>query len=122
VFKGHLAPVAEKGWDVRAGDGRRLQVKTRVVSDARKPGQRQLGVLRSFDFDALVIVLFDSDYRVWRAVEVSPKTAQALARYRAHVNGHVLHATDRLLSHADANDLTDRFTVVLDGLGTREPG
>ena len=58
---GEQAPPSERSWDVLHPDGRRLQVKARFVSDPPKRGQDELSVIRSFDFDALVAVLFASD-------------------------------------------------------------
>jgi hypothetical protein len=45
---GHLAPNAEKSWDVLGSDGEKLQVKARVVSDPAGPGQLQMSPFRSF--------------------------------------------------------------------------
>lgn len=90
AYGGQLSDPSQRGWDVRAGDGRRLQVKGRV-------NRRQLGVIRSFDFDALIVVLFDNDYRIEHAVELPPETAKAYASWREHVNGFVLNVTRELL-------------------------
>src|SRR3954447_8076729 len=62
---GELAPNSQKSWDVLSGDGERLQVKARVVTDPRANGERQLSDFRSWDFDAAVVVLFDDAFRVW---------------------------------------------------------
>src|SRR5438093_1508042 len=66
---GTLADPSEKSWDVLtpAPDPERIQVKARVVVDAHNAGQRELSVIRSFDFDILVALLFHDDFRVWRA-------------------------------------------------------
>ncbi len=107
---GELAPNSEKSWDVRLPSGRRLQVKARVVSEPPRRSQRQLSPFRSFDFDAAVIVLLaDTDYTVWRAVEVPQQVVAGRAAYNAHVNGHVLHATDDVLHHEDVVDLTNKL-------------
>ena len=44
---GQLATNSEKAWDVLGGDGEKLQVKARVVSDLAEPGQLQLSPFRS---------------------------------------------------------------------------
>ncbi|MBA3366254.1 MAG: hypothetical protein H0U03_10800 [Actinobacteria bacterium] len=77
---GELAPNSQKSWDVVTGDGERLQVKARVVTDPRVRGERQLSVFRSWDFDGAVIVLFDDEFRVWRAARLPVETLQAAAR------------------------------------------
>jgi hypothetical protein len=80
-----LAPNSEKSWDVRAQDGRTLQVKSRVVPNPRAAGERQLSPFRSFGFDEVAIVLFDDDYRVWRAVRLPVTVAEEHSTYRSHV-------------------------------------
>jgi hypothetical protein len=67
---GELAPNAQKSWDVETPTGEHLQVKARVVPNPKAPGERQLSVFRSWEFDAAVIVLFDDEFRVWRAVRL----------------------------------------------------
>jgi len=110
AFKGELASsAAEKGWDVKA-DGTRLQVKARVVSDPARRGQRQLSPFRSFDFDEAVIVLFsDKDYSVSRAVRLPRAVVEELSVDNAHVNGRILHATDEVLDHVRAIDVTNQL-------------
>ena len=67
---GELAPNSQKSWDVLTSDGERLQIEARVVTDPRKRGERQLSVFRSWEFDAAVVVLFDDEFRVWRAARL----------------------------------------------------
>src|ERR1700735_1394878 len=90
---GRLAPNAEKSWDVLGSDGKKLQVKARVVSDPPAPGQLQLSPFRSFSFDfAVVVLLSAADYTVWRASKVPRYVVESSAVHRAHVNGSILFA------------------------------
>lgn len=109
---GELAPNSQKSWDVLAGDGERLQVKARVVTDPRANGERQLSVFRSWDFDAAVVVLFDDDFCVWRAARLPVETFQAAARFVEHVSGYRVFATDELLDAGD--DWTERLRAVVE--------
>lgn len=104
VTGGTLADRSQKSWDIRTPNGERLQVKARVVTDPRNPGERQLSVFRSWDFDAAVIVLFDDEGRVWRAARVPTATLQANAYLTPHVNGQVVYATDALLTRPEVED------------------
>jgi hypothetical protein len=113
ALDGKLAPNSERSWDVLVAGGLRVQVKARVVSDPPSRSQRQLSPFRSFDFDSAVIVLLaDSDYAVWRAVEVPKAVVEQLSTFRAHVNGHVLHATSDVLDHPDGRDLTETLRAI----------
>jgi hypothetical protein len=107
---GTLAPNSEKSYDVLTADGERLQVKARVVADPRARGERQLSAFRSWDFDAAIIVLFDADLGVRRAARLSADTLRVVARYREHVNGWIVHATDDLLDAGD--DVTESIRAV----------
>ena len=107
---GELAPASQKSWDIRGANGERLQVKARVLTDPRSPGERQLSVFRSWDFDAAVIVLFDDDFRVWRAARIPVDALQDGSRFVQHVSGHRVLATDAFLDRGE--DWTDRLRAV----------
>jgi hypothetical protein len=104
---GELAPNSQKSWDVLTSEGERLQIKARVVTDPRKRGERQLSVFRSWDFDAAVVVLFDDEFRVWRAARLPIETFQAAAQFVEHVRGYRVFATDDLLDGGE--DWTERL-------------
>lgn len=59
AYAGELAPPSEKSWDVRASDGRKLQVKCRLVTLGDK-GRQQYSPFRSWGFDACVFITFDA--------------------------------------------------------------
>jgi hypothetical protein len=108
---GELAPNSEKGWDIRTPHGEELQVKTRVVTNTRNRGERQLSVFRSWDFKAAVIVLFDDEFRVWRAARLPVETVESAASPDKHVNGFRVYATDELLARGE--DWTQRLKDVV---------
>ena len=87
-------------------------MKARVVTDPRVRGERQLSVLRSWDFDAAVVVLFDDEFRVWRAARLPVETLQAAARFVQHVSGYRVLATDELLAAGD--DWTERLRAAVE--------
>jgi hypothetical protein len=105
---GELARGSQRSWDVLAPDGQRLQVKARVVS-GRSPGERELGVFRSWDFDALVVVLFGDDFSVWRATRLPVKSVEAAARWTERINGFKVYATDGLLDQGE--DWSERLAA-----------
>ena len=109
---GELAPNSQKSWDVLTSDGERLQIKARVVTDPRKRGERQLSVFRSWEFDAAVVVLFDDEFRVWRAARLPLETFQAAAQFVERVSGYRVFATDDLLDRGE--DWTERLRAAAD--------
>lgn len=106
AFSGELAPNSEKSWDVLTPDGEKLQVKSRLLDDPAKSKQRQLSPIRSWGFDYLAIVLFDSTYRVWRAIKIPADLVRGTGTHSEWVNGELLIARDSLLDHPQAKDLT----------------
>lgn len=109
---GELAPNSQKSWDVLSSDGERLQVKARFVASPGVRGERQLSVFRSWDFDAAVIVLFEDDFKVWRASRLPCETLRAAARFVEHVRGYRVFATDELLNRGE--DWTGRLRDVVE--------
>lgn len=99
---------SEKSWDVRLADGERIQVKTRLVSVPPRPGQLQTSPFRSWNFETAAFVLLrGEDYGVLRAVLLPATVVKEVARWRAHVNGHVVMMNAALLGHPEAKDISD---------------
>lgn len=98
---GELAPNSQRSWDVMTPEQERLQVKARVVTNPRARGERQLSVFRTWDFDAVVIVLFDDSFEVWRATRLPAATVREHAREAQHVRGYRLIASDELLDSGE---------------------
>ena len=111
LYDGTLAPNSERSLDVIAGDGRRLQVKARVAIGG-KPGTRQLSVIRSWDFDSLIVVLFTVRFGIHRAAAIPPGIAQEQSRYVKHVNGHRFIANDAIWELKGVEDLTQQLRDV----------
>lgn len=97
LMRGELAPNSEKSFDVSAPDGRRFQVKARVSPAEGDRGTRQLSAFRSWDFDDVVIILFEDDYSIRRAVQMPAEAMREAATYVAHTNSYRVIATDELL-------------------------
>ncbi len=108
VYGGELAPPSAKSWDVRAQDGRLVQVKCRVVKPKQSGGNYSF--LRSWEFDVCVFVQLDSvGSAVVSAVEVPRAGVESLARVSAHVNGSRIRLADDLLKVRGAVDRTTNF-------------
>jgi hypothetical protein len=110
VYGGELAANSVKSYDLRAADGRRIQVKARAIS----PGARVAEVFsafRSFDFDVAVLIAFDSStYELRWAREVPADDIEAAGRYSRHVNGNLIPIT---VGAGLGTDITTRFRAVL---------
>jgi len=110
---GRIAPNSEKSWDIETPEGKRVQVKCRVVLNRLNRGQRQLSVIRSFDFDDLAVVIFDFSYAVAASVLIPAEVVKDNSSYIAYVNGYRLFATDALLRHPRAVDISGKLRAVM---------
>ncbi|MFC5500673.1 DUF6998 domain-containing protein [Lysinimonas soli] len=108
VYDGLLAPNSEKSYDLVAEDGRRIQVKVRVIRSDTRP-TAAFSPLRSFRFDAAVFLLVnDESGRVETAMELSAAEVQEVGKYREHTNGTVLRI-GQIRRRSLGVDLTARF-------------
>ena len=103
---GELAPNSEKSYDVMAEDGRRIQVKSRILTRGRR-GERQLSTFRSWDFTHLGVVLFGPDYSIVRGAMIPNELVREAATEDRHVGGNRVMATDELLSSPGVDDITE---------------
>lgn len=79
-----------------------------MTSVPLRAGQVQTSPFRSWDFEkAAFVLLAAEDYRVTRASIVPVAIVREHARWRSHVNGHVVMMNDTVLGHPDATDLTE---------------
>ncbi|HEY5977764.1 MAG TPA: hypothetical protein VIT85_07890 [Solirubrobacterales bacterium] len=97
AFGGELQANSNKSSDLLTPRGKAIQVKSRVVSDPPKRGQRQLSPFRSWDFDYAVVVLFDNEYRVHRAAQLKVAEIRSASKEDGYVNANRVFATDALL-------------------------
>ena len=110
AFGGELAPNSEKSYDVLTPDNQRLQVKARML-DPTKVGSNTLSAIRTWDFDQLVVVLFDPDtFTVSSASSVPTASAQPHAKHSAHTNAWILRPTPDLMALGD--DITNKLTHI----------
>lgn len=116
VYGGTLAPPAEKSWDIRAADGRLIQVKTRLITAGGK--SHNYSPFRSWDFAACLFLILDAHtYSVVSAVEVPAAEVQALAKASPHVNGFRISTGTPLGTLPGAVDRTNELSRALETLG-----
>jgi hypothetical protein len=105
AVRGVLQEKSKKSYDVLMGE-QRLQVKARVVADMKRKRYRALSVIRTWDFERFVTVLFNEESEVMRASSIPTEAARAVAYWSKAQNGHLIYATDDLL--AKGEDWTGR--------------
>ena len=93
-------------WDVLAGDGRRVKLRALIASATGEGPPRALRAIKSWDFDILLVVLFDNTYGIAHATEVPASEAEQAATFAPKNNGYVLMATDDFLDER-GTDVTE---------------
>ncbi|GHV03763.1 hypothetical protein AGMMS50229_03660 [Campylobacterota bacterium] len=74
---------------------------------------QSLGVIRSWDFDILVVVLFDKFGNILKAVELKTDDAKQLAKENEYQNGYILTTSKELLDNSKTRDLTKELQNIL---------
>ena len=111
VYDGLLAPNSEKSYDLVAEDGRRIQVKVRLI----RPGTSKAAVfspMRSFDFEACVFLIVDDEAGdVEVARELTVDEVREVGKHREHTNGLVVRMGQIRSNPQLGVDLTSEFRV-----------
>lgn len=102
---------SEKGWDVKTAAGERIQVKSMRVVPGKK--RTKLSPIRDGDYDTVVIVIFDEDFRVTEGLRMSRQTAEAVGTYVEREGALRISVTAKLRKHPDVESI-DLSDVLLD--------
>ena len=111
-YNGEQLPASNKSADIKTKNGNLIQVKSRRM---KRMTITSLNVIRSWDFDLLVVVLFNKDGNVLKAIEIDSKTAEMLSTRNKHQNGLVLTTNRDLLDNEKASDITKDLQNIIDG-------
>jgi hypothetical protein len=98
------------GYDAISSEGVRVQIKGRRLT--ANNSSRQLSVIRNLEangFDELVAVMFDEHFEIVEAVSIPHAVVAEYSVYRAHVNGHILHARGKLLTDPRVRSLRGKL-------------
>jgi hypothetical protein len=92
-YGGERGGFSQAGWDVKTPEGERIQVKAMRTTPTTK--RRNFSAIRDRDYDFVLIVIFDEDFRVLDGLRLSREVVEELFEHRAHVNGRVITITQR---------------------------
>ena len=102
---GNLLAISSSSADIEK-DGVLYQVKSRRMEEGAAP---QLGVIRSWDFDYLVVILFNKIGDVEKAIIVPTCVAKENATENTHQNGYIITAHRNFLNCRRSVDITDEL-------------
>ena len=103
-YGGTLLNASSTSADIKSDDGTRYQVKARKCKTTQTT---QLGVIRSWDFDYLVVILFDDNGTVTHGLEFPVNVAKEHAKPNSHQNGRVITTNQNFLTDHRAKDITE---------------
>ena len=109
-YDGEKLVASSKSADIKLQDGRTIQVKARML---RQTLTTSLGIIRSWDFDLLVVVLFLPDGRVIEALEMDMETAKSMSTQNDHQGGRVISTTQKFLRHKNAKNITKGLNEII---------
>lgn len=109
---------SNKSADIKTNDNKLIQVKSRKL---KKITTTSLNVIRSWDFDILVVVLFSKSGNVLKAIEINASDAKAISTPNNHQNGDVLTTNKDLLNHPKSIDITINLQAIIDGQTASKP-
>ena len=111
LYNAKKMPNSNKGYDLITSDGKRIQVKSRFVSSGHK--SKPLNIIRSWDFEFLVVVLFNEDGSLYQVVEKDVGKAKELSDANDYQNGGIVRTTKDFLSGIDITDKTEEMKRIV---------
>jgi hypothetical protein len=101
---GSLFNASNASADIQALDGTLYQVKSRKIDGTPIT---QLGVIRSWEFDFLFVILFDRDGLVLKSIISPVSIAKEYGKKNDHQNGWVITTTNKFLCDPRSTDITE---------------
>jgi len=98
------------GYDAVDSSGIKYQIKCRRI--VRTNQAIQLSAIRNLhnaDFDYLIVVIFNNLIEVERVLKIPHQIIEKYAKYRKHVNAHILIIREDVLLDPQVEDLTKLF-------------
>lgn len=99
------------GYDAVDTFGTKFQIKCRRITPRNR--SRQLSAIRNLkyqEFDYLIAVLFNEQVNVISVMKIPHSIIEKYARYREHVNAHILILRGDILVDPMVEDITSLFT------------
>lgn len=108
VYGGKLLRASASSADIQTLDGKLIQVKARKVKGDKLSGVG-LGIIRSWEFDTLLIVLFKNEGQLKQVLEVPVDVAKEYAVKNSHQHGWVITTNRTFLDDFRIKNMTEAF-------------
>jgi len=108
-FGGRLLEISGSSADIETSDGTLYQVKSRKIKGTPST---QLNVIRSWDFDFLIVILFEASGLIKKAVQVPVEVAKEYGVANRHQNGWVITTSQKFLNDHRSKDITISLSAI----------
>lgn len=101
-----LLPASFKSADIKDKNGKLYQVKARKII---KSNSTQLWIIRTWDFDFLIVILFDINGQILKAISIPMEEARKYAKHNIHQNWRVITTNKNFLNNHLSIDITKKL-------------
>lgn len=108
-YGGRLLKISGASADIEASDGTLYQVKSRKIKSSPTT---QLNVIRSWDFDFLVVILFEASGAIKKAIQVPVEVAKEYGVPNSHQNGWVITTNKKFLNDHRSIDISMQLSAL----------
>jgi hypothetical protein len=108
-YGGELFNVSNSSADIKTLEGKLLQVKSRK---RKNTSSTPLSVIRSWDFDFLIVLLFNENGAIEEALEVPVEVAKEYGKFNNHQNGWIITTSKEFLIDNRINNITAELPKV----------
>jgi len=105
-YGGSILKASTSSSDIKALDGKLYQIKARKIKKPSTSGVG-LGIIRSWDFDFLVVIIFDMNGAVKLALEVPVEVAEEYGVKNKHQHGWVITTNKKFISDIRSKDISN---------------
>lgn len=109
-YKSAQLTASHQSCDIIDRKGRRIQVKSRRLENIRAT---QLNVIRSWDFDLLLVILFSEEGDILKAIEITSEDAKKYAKFNKHQNGWIITTSTPFLESGEVKNITQQLRKLM---------
>lgn len=108
-YGGRLLEISGTSADIEGSDGTLYQVKSRKIKGSLST---PLNVIRSWDFNYLVVILFEASGSIKKAIQVPVEVAKEYGVPNSYQNGWVITTSQKFLNDNRSTDITLSLSVL----------
>lgn len=109
-YGGKLLNISGFSADIKTDDGKLYQVKSRKIKGTPAT---PLNVIRSWEFDYLVVILFNEQGLIKKGLEIPVEIAKEYAVKNNHQNGWIITTTQKLLNDERSKDISIELSLLI---------